>query len=224
MNLENYISILLHETLSFLSQHQDLFDMNAKDTEVAFDRASLSAFSREYLLDVDGDQLIFDLADLNKSLKLKTQVSAKNVLSAHISRFICKLSNQAAIGLDKSFANLTREDQLGRLQAVFKTDNSVMKAFKELVLHNSFESLVSKVRAFVSQQTEFVEVTVQYAVDVTASERRQIVSEFTNKYGDMTLVYFQVNPRLVGGMRIFANGQLADFSWHKKIETLTKIK
>lgn len=224
MNLENYISILLHETLSFLSQHQDLFDMNAKDTEVAFDRASLSAFSREYLLDVDGDQLIFDLADLNKSLKLKTQVSAKNVLSAHISRFICKLSNQAAIGLDKSFANMTREDQLSRLQAVFKTDNSVMKAFKELVLHNSFESLVSKVRAFVSQQTEFVEVTVQYAVDVTASERRQIVSEFTNKYGDMTLVYFQVNPRLVGGMRIFANGQLADFSWHKKIETLTKIK
>jgi F0F1-type ATP synthase delta subunit len=224
MNLENYISILLHETLSFLSQHQDLFDMNAKDTEVAFDRASLSAFSREYLLDVDGDQLIFDLKDLNRSLKLKTQVSAKNVLSAHISRFICKLSNQAAIGLDKSFANLNREDQLSRLQAVFKTDNSVMKAFKELVLHNSFESLVSKVRAFVSQQTEFVEVTVQYAVDVTASERRQIVSEFTNKYGDMTLVYFQVNQRLIGGMRIFANGQLADFSWHKKIETLTKIK
>ena len=88
MNLENYISILLHETLSFLSQHQDLFDMNAKDTEVAFDRASLSAFSREYLLDVDGDQLIFDLKDLNRSLKLKTNVSAKNVLSAHISRFI----------------------------------------------------------------------------------------------------------------------------------------
>jgi len=224
MNLENFISILLHETLSFLSQHQNLFDLNAKDTEVAFDRASLSAFSREYLLDVDSDQLMFDLQDLSKALKSGSKISAKNVLSAHISRFMCKLANQAAIGLDKSFATMTREDQLGRLQAVFKTDNSVMKAFKEFILHNSFESLVSKVRSFVSQQDDFVEVTVQYAVDVTASERRQIVSEFTNKYGDMTLVYLQVNPRLIGGMRIFANGQLTDLSWQKKIETLTNIK
>jgi len=224
MNLENFISILLHETLSFLSQHPNLFDLNAKDTEVAFDRASLSAFSREYLLDVDASQLMFDLKDLTTSMKSNVSPSAKNVLSAHISRFICKLANQAAIGLDKSFANMTSEDQLGRLQAVFKTDNSVMKAFKELVLHNSFESLVSKVRSFVSQQNDFVEVTVQFALDVTASERRQIVSEFTNKYGDMTLVYFQVNPRLIGGMRIFANGQLTDLSWQKKIETLTNIK
>jgi F0F1-type ATP synthase delta subunit len=224
MNLENLISILLHETLDFLNKHQDLFELNAKDTEVAFDRASLSAFSREYLLDIDGEQLLFDLANLTKSLYSKTKPSAKNVLSAHISRFLCKLANQTAIGLDKSYAILDREEQISKLNAVFKAENTVMKAYKEFVLANSFEGLISKIRNFAAHNGEFVEVTIQMATDSSAADRRQMVTEFTTKYGDMTLIYFQVNPKLIGGMRIFANGQLTDLSWQKKIETLTKTK
>lgn len=224
MNLENFTSILLHETLSFLSQNPEFFSLNAKDTEVAFDRASLSAFGREYLLDVDSDQILFDIADLNKAMKSGVPFSAKNVLSAHISRFLCKLANQVAIGLDKSFANASLEEQRSRVNSVFKAENAVMKTFKEFILHNSFESIVSKLRPVLSQSLDYKEVVVQLASDIDATSRRKMVVDFTNEYGDMTLVYFQINQRLLGGMRIFVDGKLTDLSWQKKIETLTQIK
>ena len=75
---------------------------------------------------------------------------------------------------------------------------------------------------YLSNFEDFKNIIVQIPLDVDASLRRNMVTKFNDKFGELTLVNVQINQRIVGGLRVFVNGELTDLSWHRKIETLTK--
>ncbi len=222
MNLEQLITTLMVELLQFIKDNPDFFDLDAKQTQTVFDRACLSAFSREYLLDSDMQQIFDDIGGLTKYLKHSVKLDNSNVLAQHLARFLCKQYNMAVISLDKSFANLDAAAQAEKIDHVFKSNNKVTLAVKDLFLQGNFDSLAKMFGTYLGNFEDFKNIIVQIPLDVDASLRRNMVTKFNDKFGELSLVNVQINQRIVGGLRVFVNGELTDLSWHRKIETLTK--
>jgi hypothetical protein len=97
--------------------------------------------------------------------------------------------------------------------ALEKTINMLLKSFskEELYLRISYYNSLFKNSSILRVQTPFS----------LEPEEKKAVRQELNKQFPRHLVSFSVEPALVGGMRIFKNGEMTDLSWRSKVKQFT---
>lgn len=66
-------------------------------------------------------------------------------------------------------------------------------------------------------------LVVQSPIELTKEQKAEVRGDLVKKYGPSAFPLFQVNQMLIGGLRVFYNGEVQDLSWLGRINILTSI-
>lgn len=162
-----------------------------------------------YLSGVSETQFITDVQNLisflNESSLTAGQLQGK--LFLHLSDFCAK--------------DLASYIDAGNLEIA--TEGAYGEAIREALLRYSYQEATDSIDRFLRViRNETPVIVVQSARPVPGNVRSLIREELQKKYPH-SIPVFSINTDLLGGIRLFVNGNVHDASWRSKINQLTSL-
>jgi F0F1-type ATP synthase delta subunit len=204
--IENILKSLLFEVLDLLNKQKGLLNESKDSRHKALkDVENLPEEIKNYLAEVKEEQF---LADVNE-------------LVHFLNSGALNLRGEMAMALKNFFTGSFSEllDNEDKLKMKGKFANSV----NDLLENNSDKEVTLLINNFIGLIDESPFIMVQSPRPIEVKLKKQIREKLSEKYG-ASFVNFAINKNLVGGLRIFVNGETVDLSWLSKINTITNIK
>ncbi len=163
---------------------------------------------KEYLQKTTLSKLTHDLQHLLPFLKKEGTINSSIELLEILNTFLIT-----------EFAELVDVAPKTNL-AVTEPKNTLEKTIKMLLKSFSKEELYLRISYYNSlfKNSSILRVQTPFSLD---PEEKQAVRQELNKQFPHHLIGFSVEPALVGGMRIFKNGEMTDLSWRSKVKQFT---
>lgn len=83
-----------------------------------------------------------------------------------------------------------------------------------------YRAVLAALQRLTRLELEKREVTVESAVELDAGTRERVLTDLSKKYGDDLVVQYQINPALLGGLRIRVGYDVFDGSVQGRIDRL----
>lgn len=198
--IKNILKSLLFEILNLLNEQKD---QNGKAELKKSDR--LPEEIKAYLAEVKDEELLEDLREL----------------TGYIGSGALYLNGGLAKSL-KTFLTATLPEYVDN-QNNFDMKGKFGEALNDLLKNNSDKEITQLINDFIGLIGETPFVMVQSPRPIEIDLKKEIRKNLNEKYG-ANFVSFAINKNLVGGLRIFVNGETSDLSWLSKINTITNIK
>ena len=85
-----------------------------------------------------------------------------------------------------------------------------------------FRAILSALQRLIRLETERRKVTVESAIDLDDATRQRVASGLSTQYGDDLIIQYQVNPVLLGGLRIRVGSDVFDGSVQGRLDRLSR--
>ncbi|MGL5830684.1 MAG: F0F1 ATP synthase subunit delta [Candidatus Altimarinota bacterium] len=198
--IKNILKSLLFEILNLLNEQKD---HKGKAELKKSDR--LPEEIKAYLAEVKDEELLEDLKEL----------------TGYIGSGALYLNGGLAKSL-KTFLTATLPEHVDG-QKNFDIKGKFGEALNDLLKNNSDKEITQLINDFIGLIGETPFIMVQSPRPIEIDLKKEIRKNLNEKYG-ANFVSFAINKNLVGGLRIFVNGETSDLSWLSKINTITNIK
>lgn len=218
---------IIAEILVFLKENQTFFeDKSGKD---ALEKLTLPKPVKEYLLQADADQFVAEFSELVRFItgsvrKQELGSLMENQLLKAIVKFWSFDVMDHLDVLTTDFYLKSKKDQLNQLADLVLGEGMVSDALRDLIATASAQELAKHVREFVGQVLASPLIVVQTPREVAYEFKKEIREQLRAEYGDGSLPVFQINRNLIGGMRVFVDSEVKDFSWLGRIKLITSLK
>ena len=205
---------IAHSISTFLSSCEGKYEANSVK------ESNLPGFLKSYLLDSSDVQS--DLLQLAGFLLDKPNSFSSTELSAATSEFMLKTLPYLIVKLPSNFYLLHLDEKLKLIDSL-ELKSCLSNYFKDLFLSLTKEDILASLASTLTRLNyNFTQVRVQIAVECKSDLKSEIFKELTSKYPN-AIITFQIEKKLIGGIRVIADGQMFDFSWTQKIKNLVKI-
>ncbi len=124
--------------------------------------------------------------------------------------------------LDQAFYAMTSEQQQKRLELLFPESTTFFSELKHQLLFSSPQEVTEKIIAFLRQLSASALILVQSPVFLEAAFKQQIREQMQKDY-PRSFVSFQVNAQLMGGLRVFLDGEVIDNSWFSRVQKIRQL-
>ncbi|MEK9159580.1 MAG: hypothetical protein AAB383_02510 [Patescibacteria group bacterium] len=180
---------------------------------------------KDYLDATSDDALMSDLrlvfqvingTDLN-SLNLKNSAFFKAVLQFFAEHFASKLD-----ALGGSFYLLPYEERKKKAEQLIESDSHTAAALRDLLVTNSYQEISEALELLSKSVADAGTIVVQAPRDIAPELKKEMREKFAHDH-PLTFPSFQVNRQLIGGFRVFINGQSHDLSWFSQVQKLTSL-
>ncbi len=124
--------------------------------------------------------------------------------------------------LDQAFYALHYEEQQKKLETLFPESTTFFSELKRQLLFSSPQEITEKIASFLRQLSPTPLIVIQSPVFLDAAFKKQIRAEM-QKTHPRSFVSFQVNAQLMGGLRVFLDGQVIDNSWFSRVQKIRQL-
>ena len=124
--------------------------------------------------------------------------------------------------LNSDFFFMDYAERLKRLNDLIPGASSLHRFSVELFANSTYQEVAQMAFEALTQIGDVSTIVIQTPVELEASKRIMIREHFLEKHS-ICFPEFQINPQIIGGMRILVNGEVEDHSWMAKIQSLTNI-
>jgi len=177
-------------------------------------KAYMSTFSEEdFMLDVR-------IAAV-ESFEIQPEYKQCPFLSA-IAGFISTEFGYRLDQLDLAFFFKPLPQRLEVLNGLFPGSSNLSSALIDIFIQGTYQEVTQMAYELVSNLKEPYMVVVQTPVEVDTERRKMIRQAFNKKY-NYVFVDFQINPPIIGGMRVFENGIVTDHSWLARVQAISQL-
>jgi F-type H+-transporting ATPase subunit delta len=103
-------------------------------------------------------------------------------------------------------------------------ENKLRTVFTKLVESKprDYRAILAGLQRLTRLEIERRRVTVESAVDLDAASRQRVAAGLANQYGPDLSIEYQVNPALIGGMRIRVGNDVYDGSVQGRLDRLAR--
>lgn len=223
MVLSNFLTTLVYEISVMLTSEKDFFD--SKDRNKVLEKVNLTAPVKEYLSGINSDDFLEDLRVAVSYLVSPAQANPNgNKLLEAVAQFLTEnLSNKLDV-LDADFSKMSHKDQVKVVEKLVPSNTKLGTSLKDLMLYNSTQEIYQGLNEFLGAVTNTPYVIVQTPTEISQDLKKEIRAELTKELKTNCLPIFQVNKNLIGGLRVFIDGEVTDNSWLGRINFITQIK
>ncbi|KKP36471.1 hypothetical protein A2483_03085 [Candidatus Peregrinibacteria bacterium RIFOXYC2_FULL_33_13] len=205
--LENLITYFVTEILKFLENNQNFFDLHENQKKEKLSSLSLPKSIQNYLMQTDSDKFIKELNALVHFLKKEPLQKSHDCLIEAICEYFIK-----------EFAEIL-DDQNEYLEN--KNINALLIDF---LVNNSYQEITEAIDKFLRNiEPETKYIVIQAPRKLNKEVKKEIRKILLKKY-KFAFPIFQVNSSLIGGIRIFIDGETIDNSWAGKINKINNLK
>jgi len=210
-----YLEQIIYILSDFISKSKGDFN------DSTFSDLNLPKFLQDYLK--SSKNYIDELTQFSNFVNNKPNKFLETKLREVIANFTVEKIPKLVAALPVNFSTLTDSEKKSHIDKL-KLNSSLNDFLIELLSSKtSFE-----IYEFVEQTLEILEfnyllVRLELASDVDSATKLDMFKTLFAK-DSKSLIKFQVNRKIVGGIRIINNSKMIDLSWTQKITNLLKIK
>jgi len=219
---QNLIIALLKETLNFLSKHPDFFKKDEKGRLDAMESTRIPACFKHAFAEHSEKSFM-------KDVHLAAAVAAGQDLSVHGSPFFKALAEfltgpfAAKLDvLDKHFYLLSPGKRAVLAEELIKSESAVADALRQLLSTYSYQELAQAILALLQNFSDAPSILIQSPREVDVELKKEIRAHLT-KENPLSFPVYQINKNLIGGLRVFKNGQVMDHSWLSRVLQFTSL-
>lgn len=189
----------------------------------SMDKIRIPAVFKDYLKSVSDQHLMKDLnlivefANGAKGLPLKGNAFFEAFLDFLTGPFAGKMDV-----LTGDFYALPQEKQETLIQKVIKSDSHVAESLRHLLVRYSSQELAEAIQTLSQQVAGAPFVLVQSPREMESELKKEVRANLLKKH-PLSFPAFQVNRKLIGGIRIFLDGKTVDHSWHQRVLRFTSL-
>lgn len=130
---------------------------------------------------------------------------------------------QALNSLDRGFYALTYDERLKKVKEIWSVEKEVDKALEKLLVNFSYQEIVRNIQELLEVAYDSPFVVVQTPLEISTAKKTEMMEKISKEIKDPVIVQFQVNKAILGGMRVFVDGQVQDMSWMGRIEKIANL-
>lgn len=221
-----FLTALLYELVHFLTKHKDFFELGNEAQEEKLQNLKVPTAFKHYLVKVSAEHFMLDLRLVTSllngtplsQLPLKGNAFFKALTEFFTVTFAAKVDE-----LTGRFYLLPYETRIVEIKKVIESDNRIADALREFLVSNSYQEIAGTLTELSQLVNEADMVLVQTPRNIEAELKKEIRKLLLEKHPHSFPV-FQVNRGLIGGFRVFVNGESVDHSWLSQISKLTSLK
>lgn len=130
---------------------------------------------------------------------------------------------KALNALNKDFYALSYDERMKKVGEIWSVDKEVDKALEKLLVNFSYQEIVRNIQELLEVAYESPFVVVQTPMEIEAVQKTEMMEKISKEIKEPVIVQFQVNKAILGGMRVFVDGQVQDMSWMGRIEKIANL-
>lgn len=215
-----FTSALLQKILTFLNDHPDL--LNQKERK-ALDKLTLPEAFKNYLHEVSEAEFMKDVtlaskfAKGDKGLNLKGSKFFEAIVEFITSDFARKLDL-----LDSEYYLFSLENRHKIADKLVSGDSPLAESLRDIILTKTYQQISSATQKLLRQVGSFSFILVQSPSEISPEIKKDIRQKIREE-DEKAFPVFQINKKLIGGIRIFKDGESDDLSWLSRVLHFTSL-
>ncbi len=214
----------LKDIIGMLKQEKNFFEADASTRKVVLDK-HLPDFPEgfvTYLSDVTENQFMKDMSASVRLMTERVHVDQNGFLKA-LAAYLSIDLGLAVDQLDSEFFFMDYSARLSKLKSLFPGDFALSLVMRHMVAEATYQEVSHMANQALSTISAVPVIVIQTPIAIDPAQRQAMRQAFLEKYTH-SFPEFQINPQIIGGMRVFVNGMVEDHSWLAKVQALTRLK
>ncbi len=218
--LRPFLTALTQKILNFLQENPEFFQGKADEKKKLLEKLKVPAPIAQYLEKADAEQFLKELQNMVNYLEYprETMIGDNQLLKA-VNHFFTKDLAAKIDHLDGDFYLMSKDSREKIVAKLINSETLVAQQLKALLLNFSYQQVSAELKNFSASINESPYILVQTPKEMNVEMKRKI-RESVHKKDENSFPIFQVNKKTIGGLRIFRNGVLTDYSWRNRVHQL----
>ncbi len=218
-----FLTALIHAIVAFLAKHTDFFDGNVNAREKTLESLRVPAAFKHYLSHRSMEDFMSDLSltlsyiKSSKTAEIEANAFFKAVLEFFTGVFADKLDK-----LNADFYSFKEKDRWRVVSELIKGESHLAESLRLLLMNYTYQDLSAELINLGQRVVNAAYVVVQSPREITPKLKQEIRHSLL-KEQPLAFPVFQINKKLIGGLRIFKNGQVHDHSWVARVQSFISL-
>lgn len=220
---KDFLTALLHKITVFLIAHKDFFEHGEDSREKKLENLSVPAAFKTYLLKSAEKEFMNDIGIVLSYIENPKNTSING--NEFFKRFLEFLSTDLARKidhLDSDYYLSSKEKRADFAEQLIKTDSLLAETLRTILINYNYQQLTEEIYGLGNRTEKAPYIVVQSPREIDTELKKEIRSHLT-KVWPLTLPAFQINRRLIGGLRVFIDGKTTDNSWLSRVLHYTSL-
>lgn len=220
---KTFLTVLVRRITSYLQDKPDFFKLSEKEKEKTLSDWSIPTSFKAYLSSVNEKDFLEDLALILKVIHGAKDLNLKKnaFFTAFLSFVVHELARKIDY-LDGEFYLMPKDSRRKFVDKLINSDSGLAEALKDILTNNTYHQIGSETNSLAIKIKDAPYLVVQSPRAMTADLKKEIREHLLEKY-PYSLPVFQINKKLIGGIRIFQDGKTIDHSWLARVLRFTSL-
>jgi len=173
----------------------------------------------EYMSTVTAEEFMKDVKavlEFGKDEGIEKECGVYEAVAAYLSKEFGRKLDE----LDSRFFFEGLAKRQEKLSHLFPGKSFFSHFMREIFVEGTYQELAENAYIALKTVKDIPTILVQSPVELETALKKEIRENFFEKYS-YSFAEFQINPQVIGGMRVFIDGKLMDDSWLSKIQKLS---
>ena len=222
--LDRFIQALLQEIIQILIQKPNFFELESSDKKEFLKELRIPSTVKEYLEETSLENFLTDTRQFVEYTKNRNLTLSENNLLKAVANFLVNSFANDIYALPVEYFKLGSNEQKAIVEKLITSDSMLGTTLREILVNNSAQEISNNVQQFLHATIKTPLVIIQSPVEIEAEAKKEMQKQISEELEIPCFPIFQVNRNLIGGLRIFVNGVVKDYSWIKSINFITSLK
>lgn len=217
-----FLNAILFELCEFLRKHPKFLESNAQDREKDLEHLKVPNPFKHYLAQTSEKEFLKDLSLVVLFVRDGEKGRLKG--NAFFKALVEFLTTSLAFRIDvmSTAYNLEEEHRIDLVKKLISGDHALSDALRSLLLTYTYQELAETITALSQEIADAAYIVVQSPREMDLELKKEIREKLTQDH-PMSFPTFQINRQLIGGFRVFVNGEVIDHSWISRVLRFTSI-
>lgn len=220
---KDFLTALLNKITVFLVSNKDLFEHKESKREEILEKLSVPESFKTYLAKISEKEFVEDLETVilyiedPKNTNIKNNEFFKSLLE-----FLSKDLARKIDYLDSDYYLMRKEKRAKFVEQLIKGESVLAQSLKDILINYNYQQIAEKIYELANKTEKTPYIVVQSPREIDTELKKEIRSHLIKSWPS-SLPTFQINRRLIGGIRIFIDGKTADNSWLSRVLHYTSL-
>lgn len=219
-----FVTAAIQKITIFIGKHHDFFEKNAKQRhELMAKSLKVPAAFTEYLEEVSEKEFLQDLKLIvNYAKGAKDLNFRSNKFFAALSEFLRGDFARKLDLLDNDFYLYSIKNREKIVDELIKADSQLAQTLKDILLNKTYQQISSAIYELSRKVQATPYILVQSPREIKAEMKKEIRKKMREEDQNYFPI-FQINKKLIGGIRVFKDGESTDNSWLSRVLHFTSL-
>lgn len=220
---KEFLTSLTYQIVDFAAKHEDFFKLDAEERAHKVKSQDFPSPFKLYLAKVSPKDFMKDLELIVKFIETPKEAIIKDnaFFKAMVEYFSGKFA-QRVDQLDSHFYLASVAERKKQVEEMIECEAPIGIAVRKLLIHTSYQQLCSEIGSLAKSVVNAPHIIVQSPREIDLELRKDIRKKLSEE-NPLSFPVFQINKKLIGGVRVFKNGEVIDHSWLSRVLRFTSL-